>query len=71
VEGHHELELRVEDNGCGFDTAWVLEGDPQGMGIGLHSIAKRVDGTGGRLEIRSVRGRGTALAARWSLPLAS
>ena len=71
AEERHELELRVEDNGCGFDTAWVLEGDPGGMGIGLHSIAKRVDGTGGRLEIRSLRGRGTALAARWSLPLVS
>jgi len=67
AEDRHELELRVEDNGCGFDTAWVLEGDPGGMGIGLHSIAKRVDGTGGRLEIRSLRGRGTAVTARWSL----
>lgn len=68
AEEGHELALRIEDNGCGFDTAWVLESDPGGMGIGLHSIAKRVDGTGGRLEIRSQRGRGTVLVARWPLP---
>lgn len=67
AEERQELELRVEDNGCGFDTAWVLDSDQGGKGIGLHSIAKRVDGTGGRLEIRSLRGRGTALAVRWPL----
>ena len=71
AEDRHELELRIEDNGCGFDAAGVLEGDPGGMGIGLHSIAKRIDGTGGRLEVCSHRGRGTALTARWSLQPAS
>lgn len=62
-----EIVLRIEDNGAGFDTERILSGDLRRIGVGLHSIAERVDATGGRLEIRSADGTGTALVARWPL----
>jgi two-component system NarL family sensor kinase len=69
VSADGQLVLRIEDNGTGFDADRVLRGDVRLLGIGLQSIAKRVDGTGGRMEVRSVAGDGTTIIARW--PLAS
>jgi signal transduction histidine kinase len=61
------LELRIEDNGVGFEAERILQGDAR-AGVGLPSIASRVDATRGLLEVRSQPGQGTALAARWPLP---
>ncbi len=71
VGERQELVLRIEDNGCGFDAGRVLNAEAGGMGVGLHSIAKRVDGTSGRLEIRSEAGKGTTIVARWPLRAAT
>jgi two-component system NarL family sensor kinase len=61
------LQLRVEDNGKGFDIVPLLRGDSSVMGVGLHSITKRVDATGGTLLLESSARRGTVIGASWSL----
>ncbi len=47
--------LRVEDNGCGFDTAVSASGN------GLNNIRTRAEKWGALLEITSVPGKGTKL----------
>jgi signal transduction histidine kinase len=56
------IELQIEDNGCGFDTA------NQTRGLGLLGAAERAGAFGGQLHIESAAGRGTKL--RMSVPLA-
>jgi PAS domain S-box-containing protein len=58
-----ELRLSVEDSGRGFSD--VHSG--QGGGFGLLSIRERVALQGGRLDVRTERGRGTKVTLR--LPL--
>ena len=52
-----ELELSICDDGCGFDPA------APHTGFGLTGMAERVELAGGRLEITSAPGEGTALRA--------
>jgi signal transduction histidine kinase len=54
------LELRIADNGRGFDLA---EAQTRG-GLGLVSIDERVRLVAGHVRIRSKKGRGTELLAR-------
>lgn len=63
------LQLRVEDNGKGFDIGPLLRGDSSVMGVGLHSITKRVDATGGTLLLESSAHRGTVIGASWMVAL--
>jgi signal transduction histidine kinase len=58
--------LTVTDDGVGFDVdaAW-------GKGLGLISMAERLEAIGGRLDIRSEPGAGTHLEASVPLPVAS
>lgn len=57
-----ELRCRIRDNGVGFDTAAVAArtGEPS---LGLLGIRQRLDLLGGRLHVRTARGRGTDLLA--------
>jgi signal transduction histidine kinase len=57
--GGNELALTIVDDGQGFDvaTAW-------GKGLGLISMAERLEAIGGTLEIRSQPGAGTRLELR-------
>jgi signal transduction histidine kinase len=61
LNGH--LELRVMDDGTGFDGA------AQHPGLGLVSLGERVRTLGGTLAIESSPGQGTTVAV--SLPMAS
>ena len=54
-----DLELAVDDDGCGFDPA-VDRGHPS---LGLASMRERVALLGGRLEVRSRAGAGTQVKA--------
>lgn len=54
-----EVLLDVRDDGQGID----LDGH-QGQGFGLRSMAQRVRGVGGALEIESSPGEGTAISVR-------
>ena len=52
------LELRVRDDGRGFDTSG------RGGGLGLDGMAERARLVGGELTIDSQLGRGTELVMR-------
>jgi signal transduction histidine kinase len=54
------LEVSVEDNGCGFETA-ALAAQPL-TGIGLAGMRNRVALLGGELSINSQLGRGTIVS---------
>jgi two-component system sensor histidine kinase UhpB len=51
----HGVELRVRDNGKGFDAARP----PDGRGIGLSGMAERARLVGGELTVTSAPGSGT------------
>lgn len=57
------LELRVSDNGKGFDPQVLLTGGESATGSGLRGMRDRLELFGGRLEILSSPGRGTLLTA--------
>lgn len=65
VEEDGELRLSVEDNGSGFDPA--LASAPARGSVGLASIRKRIDATGGRMVLDTGPRRGTRIAAAWHL----
>jgi signal transduction histidine kinase len=66
--GDEQARLEIVDNGIGFDTfEKPLGGDEMG-GYGLLSMAERAEIVGGRLNIRSRPGSGTAVTATIPLP---
>jgi signal transduction histidine kinase len=66
-----QARLEIVDNGVGFDTLeHPLGGDEMG-GYGLLSMAERAEIVGGRLNIRSRPGAGTAVTATIPLPPAA
>jgi signal transduction histidine kinase len=67
VEGD-TARLEIVDDGVGFDTLeHPLGGDEMG-GYGLLSMAERAELVGGRLNIRSRPGSGTAVTVTIPLP---
>jgi PAS domain S-box-containing protein len=56
--GEH-LQLTVEDDGVGFDTANIAQRFGPGKGFGLFSIREQIIGIGGRFEVVSSIGKGT------------
>jgi signal transduction histidine kinase len=62
----HAVQVTIVDDGVGFDVdeAW-------GSGLGLVSMAERVEALGGRLTVRSKRAAGTRIHATVPLPSAS
>ena len=66
--GDEHARLDIIDNGVGFDTfEKPLGGDEMG-GYGLLSMAERAEIVGGRLNIKSRPGSGTAVTATIPLP---
>jgi signal transduction histidine kinase len=57
------LELRIEDDGVGFDVAAVLRA---GISVGMRSMHARIARVGGELDVASQPGR-TALTATLGL----
>jgi two-component system NarL family sensor kinase len=64
---HNELVLVIEDDGAGFDTANASSRRDGGLNLGLQSIRKRVEATGGRLLLESAGQRGTRIGGAWRL----
>jgi signal transduction histidine kinase len=60
-----KVELKIEDNGIGFD----LESIKKGLGLG--SMRERAEFSGGSFDIESVNGKGTVIRASWPLMLGS
>ncbi len=58
-----ELRFEVRDDGCGFDPAAAGSGDGKRLGLGLKSMAERVEMMEGMLDIISAPGRGTCIRA--------
>jgi signal transduction histidine kinase len=56
---HSGLQLRIHDDGRGFDPQAVVGGP----GIGLRSLDERTRGRGGTLAIQSAPGHGTTVVA--------
>ena len=61
------IQLRLEDNGSGFDPRKVLSEVRTGSGFGLASMKERTELSGGSFSIESIEGRGTILQASWKL----
>ena len=56
------LEVRVTDDGRGFDTTFFTNGaSPEGC-FGLFSIRERLSYAGGNIEIKSAHGKGTRVS---------
>lgn len=75
--GPGEVVIEVTDTGCGMDEAFVRDRlfrpfdttkGASGMGVGAYQIREYVTALGGRVEVRSRPGEGTAL--RLVLPAA-
>ena len=58
------LEVRISDNGMGFDSIKVMEQSASGQSFGLLSMQERVRILNGRLTIMSQRGKGTQIQVR-------
>jgi signal transduction histidine kinase len=67
-----QLNLRVRDDGVGFDVASVRERAVRGASLGLLSMEERAALAGGGLEFTSTPGQGTEVQAwfplRWQTP---
>jgi two-component system sensor histidine kinase UhpB len=64
-DGH--LEMRVRDDGAGFDPGALARrtnGDGPGAGLGLSGMAERARLAGGELDVRSAPGGGTTVTFR-------
>ena len=53
------VEIRVEDDGCGFDASQLFQSRDKRVCIGLFSIKERIEYLGGSMEIDSKPGHGT------------
>lgn len=62
--GQH-IELRIADDGSGFNPGKFSVPDENARGLGLASMRERAEATGGRLRIESQDGRGSAVVATW------
>lgn len=58
------IEVRVEDDGQGFDREGIPEHPRQGAGFGLFSIQQRLEVMGGSMSVESAAGRGTRVTLR-------
>lgn len=73
-EATHEVYLTVSDTGIGiepmhlaqvFDPYFTTKPAGQGTGLGLYSVKRMVESTGGRVHLQSERGRGTEVTLTW------
>ncbi|MEW6439838.1 MAG: ATP-binding protein [bacterium] len=61
------LELVIQDEGEGFDTATAQILGPFGRGLGLSSMRERAELSGGAFSVKSEAGKGTTICASWAL----
>lgn len=61
------LDLRVEDNGIGFDIGPFTRGEACPVGLGLQRVRKRIEATRGTMLLDSAPWQGTVVGARWPL----
>jgi signal transduction histidine kinase len=61
------VEVRISDNGVGFDMASVEGGSDEHRGLGLMGMAERMSTIDGEFRLRSMPGQGTTieLVVKW------
>ncbi len=59
------IQLKVEDNGPGFDVTDIKLNQETGSGFGLVSMRERVELSGGVFTIITKKGEGTTIQAFW------
>jgi signal transduction histidine kinase len=57
----HNIKVSVIDHGVGFDQAGKIDLLPRDGKLGLAGIVERVQMLGGKVDIDSVKGRGTTI----------
>jgi two-component system, NarL family, sensor histidine kinase UhpB len=64
--GHGEAQLRIRDDGAGFDPGTIPRARAQGAGgrLGLSGMAERARLVGGEIDVRSAPGGGTSVTLR-------
>jgi PAS domain S-box-containing protein len=60
-----QVELRIQDDGVGFEPSAFSVADQSGRGLGLASMRERAEVTGARFSVQSERGRGTTVRVSW------
>ena len=61
------IDLRVEDDGSGFEVADVNSSKTSQNGLGLDGMRERTELSRGTFELRSQKGKGTVLRAHWPM----
>ena len=62
---HDGMELKVHDNGSGFDLTEAISLQPSRRGFGLASMRERAELSGAEFKIKSASGEGTTIWVRW------
>ena len=62
-----QIELRVQDDGAGFQPGEFGPADDSGRGLGLASMRERAELTGGRFALHAAAGAGTLLTVHWPI----
>jgi signal transduction histidine kinase len=65
VKTGDSIELEVRDDGVGFDPQARLRRDGSKSGFGVTGMRERAEFSGGRMQIRSAPGQGTAICVSW------
>jgi PAS domain S-box-containing protein len=63
----NQIELRIQDNGAGFDPGALRVAESGGRGLGLASMRERAEVTGGRFSVQSASGSGTTVRVCWPI----
>jgi signal transduction histidine kinase len=63
-----ELELRITDDGVGFDPTAARESAVRGSSVGLLGMEERIKLIDGQFHIDSATNQGTVICARFPLP---
>jgi len=61
------IELKIQDNGVGFDLAKTLSLRPSQRGFGLASMRERAGLSGAAFDIVSTVGKGTVIRVEWDV----
>jgi two-component system sensor histidine kinase DegS len=63
----NRIDLKIEDNGLGFDLAKTISLKPSQRGFGLASMRERAELAGADFEIVSSAGKGTVIRVQWKV----
>lgn len=61
------VELRIQDNGKGFDLGKILSQDKDKRGLGLNSMRERAEISGGTFDVETTKGKGATIKVSWPL----